>query len=196
MSRRESKPASSPYAGVRSRWGRIGPGLILAILVSVVVWMRERPDLEMRGDRPMVERAPLAAHGPVATPDVSDLLKHADALALTPHERKVISRLVKQWETESAARRGEMNQAAEAFNRFIREAQQQGRERRNAGAGLAEIQRNAAEASALTTEWLARKASFWQQGLAALTSAQQQRAKSLIQKPVPPSRPSVKGETG
>jgi hypothetical protein len=181
MSRRASSSTPARRSGV-FRALRIGPALALAIVVSVVIWATQRPDLQYRGTPPVVERVPQVANRPVTTPDISQLLKHADELALQPRQRTAIERLVKQWEPEFAERRREMQAVAQAFSAHMREAQQRGR------GGLAEIQRNATPVSAMTTEWLARKAYFWQQGLAELTREQRERAQELATKQTYPSR--------
>ena len=191
MSRTQSELTSaSSRRGRLPRAFRIGPGLLLAILAAVVIGIRERPHLQAPGGRPVLEHVPRVSQRPAATPDLSELLAQAEALRLTPRQRAAVDRLMKQWAQESADRRRDMDRAAAEFSQFMQQAQRRGQ------GGLEEIQRHATETSALTTEWQARKAYFWQQGLAVLTPAQRQRAKSLIQEPLPPSRPSVKGETG
>jgi hypothetical protein len=173
MRRSRPEPTAS-RRGVRSRWLRIGPGLILAIVASVYIWVQNRPDLAARPDRPVVDRVPPVVARPPATPEIADLLKQADALALTPHQRAAIARLVEEWAPESAERRREMDQAATAFNDYMRGARQRRKENTN------EIYRNAAETSALTSDWLARKASFWQRGLAELRPEQRRQAMGLL----------------
>lgn len=157
---------------------RVGPGLIGAILLSAVAWFFTRPDLQNRQGPPVVERAALPTGRPARTPDLAELLRHGDELGLTAPQRAAIARLVKQWETESVERRRDMDQAAAAFNEFMRGAQQRGK------GGLGEIQRQAAEGSALTSEWLARRAYFYRLGLAELMPEQREKAVGLIEKPL------------
>jgi hypothetical protein len=187
MSRRASKLTPARRNGL-FRELRIGPALALAILISVVIWATQRPDLQYRGTPPVVERVPRMAHRPATTPDIAELLKHADELALQPRQRTTLERLVNQWEPESAERRRDMQEEARAFSESMREAQQRGR------GGMEEIQRRAAPVSARTTEWLARKAYFWQRGLAELTPEQRERATKLTAEPLHPSRAEGSGE--
>jgi len=187
MRRRASKLAPARRNGL-FRALRIGPALALAILASVVIWVTHRPDLQYRGAPPVVERAPRVAHRPAPTPDISELLKHADELALQPRQRMTLERLVNQWEPESAERSRDMQAAAQAFSTNMRDAQQRGR------GGIVEIQRSAAPVSAMTTEWLGRKAYFWQQGLAELTPEQRERATKLTAEQLHPSRAEGSGE--
>lgn len=171
------------------RWLRIGPGLVLAIVASVYVWVRDRPDLPVRSDWPSVERVPPAVTRPPRVPDVSDLLKHAEVSALTPRQRATIAGLVKEWQAESAERRREMDRAAAAFDDTMHKARSRGQ------GNLNEIYRSAAETSALTSEWLARKADLWQRGLAELTPSQRRRAIELLAKhPTRPEQPRGENE--
>jgi hypothetical protein len=189
MSRTGPKPASAGSQRNRLlRAFRFGPGILLAILAVVVIGIRERPTVQAPGDRPgyprsgWMEHAPRVTQRPAATPDLSELLARADALRLTPRQRTTIVRLMKQWAPESAERRRDMGRAATQFTQFM-----QGTQRRGQG-GLQEIERHATATSALTTEWLARKAYFWQHGLAALTPEQRQRLQQmpLRRRVVPP----------
>jgi hypothetical protein len=170
--RSELTPAS-PRRGRLLRAFRIGPGLLLAILAAIVIGIQERPNLQAPRVRPVVEHVPHFSQRPSAAPDLSLLLARADALQLTPRQRTAIVRLMKQWAPESAQRRRDMDRAAAGFTQFMQEAQHRGQ------GVLGDIQRHAAETSALTTQWLARKAYFWQQGLTVLTSEQRQRLRQI-----------------
>jgi hypothetical protein len=171
---RQSDAVGQARRGPRTRWLRLGPGLVLALILSAVTWLREQPLRQADTGRPVVERVALPGNRSPRTPDVADLLAHAGELRLTPLQRTQLKQLVRQWAPESAERQQAMREAAGDFARFMARAQHHEKQ------GAADLYRQAAEGSARTSEWLARKAYFWQRGLAELTPAQRRRAGQVL----------------
>jgi hypothetical protein len=139
----------------------------LAMVAAAVVWMTvmDRPAAP-RPPRPALAATAPRPQGPLTSTTARDLLARADALGLTVSQRARLATLSANWERDSRVLEADVKVAAEAFARFLADAQQAGR------AGMDEIRRRSMDYQELSAALRERRARHSDEALDALTAEQ------------------------
>jgi hypothetical protein len=139
----------------------------LAMVLAAIVWIGvlDRPE-PPRPPRPALAATALRPQAPVVPPTARDLLAEADTLGLTASQRARLAALESSWDREARALEAEVNVAADAFARFMAEAQQHGR------ASVDEIRRRSIDYQELSAALRERRARHGREALDALTAEQ------------------------
>jgi hypothetical protein len=167
----ERKTTSGREKRERKRFP-IGPGLMLAIVISVIVWRQAAPQNVPAGPQVLpshVEAAPVAL--PTA-PDPDWLLDHWQDLDMTPEQLKRLGELHERWDRETAGLRENLALASEVFECEM--AAQDG-----AGLTVEWIQERAAPVSELSRKLGQARRAWWQEASGVLTEQQRERAEAM-----------------
>ena len=150
-------------------WFRVGPGLLLAVMASVFVWMRvPRQPGPPPGGPPQTLPAQTTASRPSA-PDPEWVLKNAERLKLTPAQTVTMRRLDGRWEKETRELRAELKAASTDFDGAMAASGSK-------GLPLADVQRLAVPVSDLTRQLAAARRAWWDEASTHLSSAQRKSA--------------------
>jgi hypothetical protein len=151
---------------VRTRYLSTTVAMVIAAIVWTTVIDRPAPP---RPQRPASAAAEERPPRPISPPVARDLLARADALGLTVPQRARLAALSVSWERESHVLEADAHVAADAFARFLAEAQQGGR------AGIEEIRRRSTDYQELSAALRERRARHSQEALGTLTTQQRAR---------------------
>lgn len=147
----------------------IGPGTIATIaLLSFVLWQRWQQTQTV----PTMPSPPVWAEHtlPPLAREPKWLLERADDLGLTEEQKRKLKALQRDYEQRTATLRRQLDEASEAFQRFMNEAQ-----RRGGLTSVGEIQRQAAEMSRLSRALAEQRYAVWEQALSVLTEKQRRK---------------------
>ncbi|HXI18577.1 MAG TPA: hypothetical protein VNM48_19605 [Chloroflexota bacterium] len=161
------RPTQSP---LKRRWFRFGPGLLLAIVASVIVWRRMPPGTFGGSAPPRIETAQIEAFpaSPPSAPDLAWLLLQRDTLRLSASQRKKWEMLRNRWERDTRELRGALDRASNEFNRSMRD--------NGEGVTMQQIQERAAPVSELSRQLADARRAWWNEAAQVLTTSQRQRA--------------------
>jgi hypothetical protein len=172
------------------RWLRFGPGLVLALIASLLVWRQFPP---AGGGPPRLERTRLDAipnwqageerfgaqrqrrgpdpgvAPPPSAPDPAWLLEQRDALRLTAPQMAKLSRLRARWDRDTRALREALDHASAEFDRSMGGAG-------GPGQTMEQLQERAAPVSHLSRQLTAARRAWWSEAATVLTAAQRRRA--------------------
>jgi hypothetical protein len=151
---------------------RFGPGLLLAVIASVVVWRLSPPDARgIASGPPRIERTQRVAlpHPPPSAPDPAWLLEQRDALRLTAPQMAKLSRLRARWDRDTRALREALDHASAEFDRSMGGAG-------GPGQTMEQLQERAAPVSHLSRQLTAARRAWWSEAATVLTAAQRRRA--------------------
>ncbi|HXI18816.1 MAG TPA: hypothetical protein VNM48_20820 [Chloroflexota bacterium] len=165
------RPTQSP---LKRRWFRFGPGLLLAIVASVIVWRRMPPGTFGDSAPPRIETAQIEAFpaSPPSAPDPAWLLSQRDTLRLSASQRKKLEMLRNRWERDTRELRGALDRASNEFNRSVRGAAKEGEH----GLTIQQLQERAAPISELSRQLADARRAWWNEAAQILTNSQRQRA--------------------
>jgi hypothetical protein len=189
MARGRTRPTTSPEPGARDpaklgarraksgagkrrpearHWLRFGPGLVLALIASLLVWRQFPP---AGGGPPRLERTRLDAipNPPPSAPDPAWLLEQRDALRLTAPQMAKLSRLRARWDRDTRALRVALDHASAEFDRSMGGAG-------GPGQTMEQLQERAAPVSHLSRQLTAARRAWWSEAATVLTAAQRRRA--------------------
>lgn len=175
---------SSLSVPLRRRW--IGPGLLFAVLASLLVW-RLLPGLpgEIRGAPPHVERVPIEENrtAPPSAPDPEWLLGQRKTLNLTEPQVRKLVQLQARWERSTRGLREALDRASAEFKRSMSPAG----DRR---VSIEEIQARTAPVSALSRDLAEARRAWWAAAGAVLTAEQRRQVEEAwmqrLSRPSPP----------
>ena len=156
--------------GKKPRLFRIGPGLVLAVAASLLVWRYWEPTTSAP---PIKTNFDTSVAAPVVTdspPDPTWLLQQKEALQLDAAQFEKLNRLKARWEVDTKELRAALERASNEFQRGM----ESGR-----GAKLQELQERAAPVSELTQRLTAARRVWWSVAAGVLDAEQRQRAEKL-----------------
>jgi hypothetical protein len=168
MKRQRAPTYLAPKAGIGFRFG---PGLLLVILASVIVWQKMPPT----GSRPRIERKTVEVpHASVlSTPEPAWLLAQQDTLGLNEAQRRRLRRLQIRWDRNTQALREALENASTTFAHSMPSS--------DAGAvvSLQQLKKQAAPVSEWTRQLLAARRAWWSEAATVLTPLQKRQAEQL-----------------
>lgn len=163
------------------RWFRFGPGLLLAIIASVVVWQRQplrrdapvrtvpeageyvnlsQPDTTSEADRPLP-----------AAPDPDWLLSQRKALSLNAAQTRRLSALHARWQRDTRELRAMLTNASQQFQRDM------ANERKDA-VTLQVLSERAAPVAELSQQLAQARRAWWSEAAQVLSAVQRRRAET------------------
>jgi len=182
------QPVRPQAPGQKRRLVRLGPGLILALIGSVVVW-RGSPGHLRPSYRPYSRSLSHPVIAPTATasrgarieppapalpsaPSLDFVLEHRAEVGLTAAQVQALRTVDRQWQRQIGPRRDALDRAARAFRSEM--DAHKGR-----GAALQELRQGAAEMSALSRQLAGDRRAAWDQASSSLSVIQRERAERL-----------------
>jgi len=152
----------------RKRWLRFGPGLVLALIGSAIVW---HPFPPARSGPPGIERSHLEAlpDAPASVPDPSWLTEEQQTLGLSAAQVRRLSRLRARWDRDTRPLREALTHASAAFEQEMRTSSGQGQT-------IEQLQERAAPVSQLSRRLADTRRAWWSEAATVLTPSQRQRA--------------------
>ncbi len=144
-----------------------GPGLLLAISASLLIW-RFAPH---NTARPIIEHAviPAAETTGLSAPDPQWLFAHIDQVGLKDSQKSRLQSLAGRWDHETTILRSELRQASEEFTAIVPSS---GRR----GDSLEQIQLGTTRVSELTRRLLDARRSWWNVASSLFTPEQRRQA--------------------
>lgn len=174
---------------------RVGPGLLLAALASLVLWRLSPPIPD--GPAPALP-PPAPAQGvavPPAAPDPDWLFTTRGALGLTPAQERRLGVLHSRWRRDTEPLRNALAQASAEFDRAARaEWPSKATTTANGAAAprgmtLEDIRQHAGPLSALSRDLADARRSWWEEAATrVLTPAQRERAERAWAERLTPGR--------
>jgi hypothetical protein len=170
--RKSNIPAGKP-PGVRRRF-RFGPGLLVAIAASLLVWRFAPP---RDAGKPVVEPMSISAgeRSKLSAPDPVWLWSHKYPLGLDASQVTRLQGLEGRWERDTKALRDELDRASKEFS-------QEGSSARRQSATIEQIRGQADPVSDLTRQLLESRRAWWEEATVVLTPAQRQQAEKAWSK--------------
>ena len=169
------KRAGTGQAPAGRQLFRIGPGLVIAVILAVIIGGNAiKTDLAQKqgGSRPIIENRIVGGSrdytGPA--PDVRFLIDHREKLNLTPHQIAGVTNLSREWERTYGPKLKAAKAQAKKLRGFLAKS---GDNRRTPAAS---IQQEAAPYVALSSEITAGRREYWSRAMALLTPRQRQLA--------------------
>lgn len=158
-----------PLQKAAPRWFRIGPGLFLAVVASVIVWRWFPPQRQT----PRLERVPLKAPSfGLSAPEPAWLLAQKHTLQLSAAQVQQLTRLRVRWERDTRELHKKLDYASQQFNQNLSNPD-------GASLPMSQLQERAAPVSELTRRLTAARAAWWQEAGQLLTPTQRRRAEEL-----------------
>lgn len=170
----------------KPRWFRVGPGLLLAIIGSLLLWRQLPRDPGGSTGPPRIERTRVDIK-PEALPSAPDpewLLAQQHALALSGAQVQKLLALKKRWNRDTHELRDALARASDQFNRDM--ASGGGK-----GVTIEALREKATPVSALSRELTEARRAWWGEARMVLTPAQQKQAETRWQERLS-SRPHQK----
>ena len=160
----------------KPRWFRVGPGLLLAIIGSVLLWRQLPPGPggstgPPRMERTRVDVTPVA---PLSAPDPNWLLSQKEVLGLSAGQVQKLTKLEARWSRDTHELRDEIARASEEFNRDMASGGAK-------GVTIEALREKAAPVSALSRELTEARRAWWGDARKVLTPAQQKKAETRWQ---------------
>jgi hypothetical protein len=160
---------------------RFGPGLVLAVVASVLLWPRLQPPAPVVADR----TSPAAAiPRPPTAPDLDWVLGHRETLALTVAQQQKLSQLRTRWDRDSGPLRQALDQGSAEFRGRMASHPE--------GVSLEAVQQGSATVSDLSRRLAGLRRAYWAEASALLTPAQRHQAEtqwSPLAAPIPEKKP-------
>ncbi len=168
---------------IKPRWFRFGPGLLLAIIASVIVWQRQPlrapartvPEAAayLKSSSQAKSREGGAEFVPAfsAAPDPDWLLSQRKALALSAGQTRNLGSLRARWQRDTRELRAMLARASEQFQRDM----ESGKER---AVTLPEIQERAAPVAELSRQLAQARRAWWSEASGLLSVEQRKRAEA------------------
>ncbi len=184
-----------PHSTLKPRWFRFGPGLLLAIIASVVVWQRQPlprdapartvpdaaeylKDLPQKGlpqkglpQRQGRESPPLFDRALPAAPDPNWLLSQRKALALNTEQTRKLESLRARWQRDTRQLRAMLAHASEEFQRDMANEKER-------AVSLQVLQERAAPVAELSRQLAQARRAWWNEAAPVLSVEQRQRAEA------------------
>ena len=155
------------------RWFRVGPGLLLALVVSFFVWRQMPPMSSGRsaGGPSRIERTRVetASGTPLTAPDPAWLLAQRGALGLNAVQVQKLKKRKVRWDRDTQALRAALEGASTEFSQSIGATGAQ-------GVSLEALREQAVPVSALSRELREARSAWWNDAASVLTAAQRQQA--------------------
>ena len=155
------------------RWFRVGPGLLLALVASFILWRQMPPMSSGRsaGGPPRIERARVeTASGTLLTaPDPAWLLAQRETLGLNAAQVQKLKKRKARWDRDTQALREALENASAEFNESMGRGG-------GKGVSLEALRERAGPVSALSRELREARRAWWDEAASVLTAAQRQRA--------------------
>jgi Spy/CpxP family protein refolding chaperone len=162
-----------PQRPARRRWFTIGPGLLMAVALSV--YIAAQRGLFTKPRPPVVEHVgPEASDTPPAA-EISFLLDRADQLHLTDAQRARLRALHDQWARATADQRAALDREQKELDRFMKSAQKVGKP-----TPLSEIQRRAGPISELSGQLASARRDYWERAMHVLDPDQRDAAEKAL----------------
>ena len=139
----------------------IGPGILIAIILSLQIAIKEHTSSSSR--QPIVERQVIGSQTK-PTPGVDYIISRADELDLSEKQIASLKRLQAEWQAKSQPLNDEMARASKEFERFMKESKGK--------ASLREIQTHAGAVSELSRQTSSLRRIYWEKGLQVLDETQ------------------------
>lgn len=162
-------------SGARPRGSKIrpwiGPGLVLALVASVIVWSNLPPEPSGPPRVIPTQRAGDPAPPPGA-PDPSWLVEQREKLQLTPPQMERLRRLERRWDRDTRALREALAQESARVSRALSQGDGQ-------RVTLQQIQELAGPVSTLSLQLSDARRAWWEEAGKALSPAQRQEAERL-----------------
>ncbi|MHB1460129.1 MAG: hypothetical protein ACYC1M_02435 [Armatimonadota bacterium] len=156
-----------------AKWLRIGPGVVIAAVLSVVVWGQwtkiETVLNTPNQQHPMIEQHLVSSStetdaGPI--PELEFILDRSDSLKLNRSQREQIMKLQQDWLHRYAPKMAAAQQAADTTREYLQQKQQSSR------VPVEQIQNNAAPLISLSAEISTARRYYWNHAIKLLTIAQ------------------------
>lgn len=165
MKKRESTP-KNPASRAR-RWFRFGPGLLLALLASAIVWYKMPPtDSRPRMEHMTVEVPHIAG---LSAPDPDWLWEQRVALGLNEAQAKKLRHFQIRWDRNTQALRKALEDALAAFEQSMPSSE-------GHVLSLQQLKKQAAPVSELSRQLLEARRAWWSEAATVLTPSQRQQA--------------------
>ncbi|MCX6344161.1 MAG: hypothetical protein NT018_03710 [Armatimonadetes bacterium] len=160
-------------SNTKKTWFRIGPGLIIALAISVLIgsqWIRTKiAQHQQPSSRPIVERQIISSSydeklGP--TPELKFIIERREKLHLTNLQAAKLMALQSKWAKAYGPKIAHANQAAAKTQEYLDNAKGQSR------TPVAQVQTEAAPLIALSREISSARRAYWNEAAKLLTSEQ------------------------
>ncbi|MBW3635002.1 MAG: hypothetical protein KY445_00880 [Armatimonadetes bacterium] len=193
---RQSQPTVK--SGAR-RWFRFGPGLLLAIIASAIVWQRQplrAPARTVPEAADYLKSSSQAKDGAEfvpafsTAPDPDWLLSQRTALALNAEQTRKMESLRARWQRETRASRAMLARASEQFERDMKSIKER-------AITLPELQERATSVTELSRQLAQARRAWWSEASGLLSVEQRQRAEREWARRflAPPPRAKKTGDT-
>lgn len=147
-------------------WFRVGPGLVLAVVASIFIWMRATRQPGHTPAGPLSAAAvQQAGVSRTSAPDPEWIMENAGTFHLTSDQAATMRRLAARWGRETRDLRGDLAAATKDFDAAM-EAKGGG------GIPLADVQRLGLPVSDLTRQLASARRSWWGEASTHLSAAQ------------------------
>lgn len=157
---------------LKRRWFRFGPGLLLAIVASVIVWQWMPPGFLPKSLAPRLEKSQIEEF-PAARPSAPEpawLLSQRWELGLSETQVQKLEQLRIRWKRDTGQLRGELVRASHEFNRSMSD---------NGGRlTMQQLQERAAPVSEISRQLADARRAWWAEAATTLTASQRQRAEA------------------
>lgn len=156
----------------RQKLFRVGPGLIVAIALSVVVYYTQRSSLAPR--QPVIQRT-VETEGSgtaILAPTVDSILQETRSLNLSKEQVTKLESLQMEWNHSTASQQQALHLAQAAFQKWM--------DSKKGRASLKEIQSHAAAVTALSRELAAKRQTGWQRAKQVLDAKQIQKVEEMV----------------
>ena len=156
-----------------AKWLRIGPGVLIAAVLSVVVWSQwgkyESAARQAKPRPPIIEQQIISSStetdaGPI--PELQFILDRGDSLKLNRSQREQITKLQQGWLHQYAPKIAAAQHAADTTREYLQQKQQSSR------VPVEQIQNNAAPLISLSAEISAARRTCWNNATKLLSSGQ------------------------
>lgn len=163
---RNGRPAPPP----KPRWFRVGPGLLLAITGSVLLWRQLPPGPGGSTGPPRIERTrvDVTPDAPPSAPDPNWLLSQQEALGLSRPQVQKLTKLRARWSRDTRELQDAIARVSEEFNRDMASG--------GTGVTVEALRQRAAPVSSLSRQLADARQAWWGEAAAVLTPAQRRQA--------------------
>ena len=184
--RASSERSASPP---KRRWFRLGPGLLLAIIASVLLWRQLPPrtggSTELPPPRIERKRVDIEPVVPLSAPDPTWLLSQHEALGLSTAQVQKLRQLELRWSRDTRELQDALARVSGDFNRDMAATGS------SKGVTLEALRQQAAPVSALSRQLAAARRAWWSEASSVLTPVQQKQVQARWQERLlapPPQR--------
>ncbi len=156
----------------RKKLFRVGPGLIVAIALSLVVYYTQRNSLAPR--QPVIQRTVETEEPSTAilAPTVDSILQENRSLNLSKEQAAKLESLQMEWDHSTASQQQALHLAQAAFQKWM--------DSKKGRASLQDIQSHAAAVTAVSRELAAKRHAWWQRAKQVLDAKQIQKVEEMM----------------